>query len=147
MRFLKDNQHNVLSSLGEGVEFVGELTFTHALRVDGKLKGNIRSESLFVIGQKGKVEAEVTIKHISINGEFRGTIRASERVEIQKQGRVFGDIYTPCLIIKAGAIFEGKCSMTERKMGRGEEAAMLKIVDRGTEAAKTPYHAAGSTKP
>ena len=77
MKFTKDNQDDILSNLGEGVELVGELTFTRGLRSDGTIKGQIRSESLFEIGQKGKVEAEITIKRITINGEFRGTIRAS----------------------------------------------------------------------
>jgi len=143
MKFTKDNQDDILSNLGEGVELVGELTFTHGLRSDGTIKGQIRSESLFAIGQKGKVEAEITIKRMTINGEFRGTIRASERVEIHKEGKVYGDIYTPCLIIEAGAIFEGKCNMTERRTGRGEEPSILKVVDSGGEAGKSPQHAAG----
>ncbi len=147
MKFSKENQDDVLSNLGEGVELVGELTFTHGFRVDGMVKGKIRSESLLAIGQKGKVEAEVAIKKITINGEFRGTIRATERVEIHKEGKVYGDIYTPCLIIEAGAIFEGKCNMTDRKASRGDESAMLKVVDGGTDAVKAPHHAAGSAKP
>jgi cytoskeletal protein CcmA (bactofilin family) len=143
MKFTKDNQDDILSNLGEGVELVGELTFTRGFRSDGTIKGQIRSESLFAIGQKGKVEADITIKRITINGEFRGTIRASDRVEIHKDGKVYGDIYTPCLIIEAGAIFEGKCNMTERRASRGEEPAILKVVDSGGEAGKAPQHAAG----
>jgi len=143
MKFTKDNQDDILSNLGEGVELVGELTFTRGLRSDGTIKGQIRSESFFAIGQKGKVEAEITIKRITINGEFRGTIRASDRVEIQKDGKVYGEIYTPCLIIEAGAIFEGKCNMTEKRANRGEEPAILNVVDSGGESGKAPQHASG----
>ncbi|MBP1609495.1 MAG: hypothetical protein H6Q04_1730, partial [Acidobacteria bacterium] len=115
MKFKKDDQDEMNSLLGEGVEFVGDLSFTYGLRVDGVVKGKIRSESMLIIGPKGKVDAEVSIKKIAINGEFHGVICASDRVEIHKDGKVYGDIYTPCLIIEAGALFEGKCNMSDKR--------------------------------
>jgi cytoskeletal protein CcmA (bactofilin family) len=114
MKFKREEQDDMTSLLGEGVEFVGDLSFSLGLRVDGVVKGKVRSESMLIIGPKGRVEAEVAIKRITINGEFHGVIHASDRVEINKDGKVYGDIYTPCLIIEAGALFEGKCNMSER---------------------------------
>jgi cytoskeletal protein CcmA (bactofilin family) len=114
MKFKRESVDEIVSILGEGVEFQGELSFTHGIRVDGIVRGRIRSDSSLVIGPKGKVDAEVTIRRIAINGEFHGTIHSSERVEIHKEGKVYGDIYTPCLIIDAGAMFEGKCNMNEQ---------------------------------
>jgi cytoskeletal protein CcmA (bactofilin family) len=111
MKFKKEGAEEILSILGEGFEFQGELAFPHGVRVDGLVRGKIRSESCLIIGPKGKVEAEVAIRKVTINGEFRGAIHASDRVEIHREGRVYGDLYTPCLIIEAGAIFEGKCNM------------------------------------
>jgi len=115
MKFKKEEQDEMTSLLGEGVEFVGDLSFTFGLRVDGVVKGKVRSESILIIGPKGKVEAEVSIKRISIDGEFHGVIYATDRVEIHKDGKVYGDINTPCLIIEAGALFEGKCNMSDQK--------------------------------
>ena len=114
--FKKENAVEILSILGEGVEFQGELSFTHGIRVDGTVQGKIRSDASIIVGPKGKVSADITIRSISINGELRGTVRASERIEIHKMGRVFGDLYTPCLIIEAGAVFEGKCSMLDQNL-------------------------------
>jgi cytoskeletal protein CcmA (bactofilin family) len=140
MKFRKDSPDEILSILGDGVEMSGDLSFSHGLRVDGLVKGKIRSESTLVIGPTGKVEAEATIRKISINGEFRGIIRASDRIEIRKEGRVYGDLYTPCLIIDAGALFEGKCNMAERRP-KVEEPGILKAVE-PVESAK----AVGSDK-
>jgi cytoskeletal protein CcmA (bactofilin family) len=113
MKFKKENAEEILSILGEGVELQGELSFVNGIRVDGIIKGKIRSESCLIIGPKGSVQAEVNIKKILINGEFRGTIHATDRIEINKDGRVYGELFTPCLIIEAGAVFEGKCNMNE----------------------------------
>jgi len=123
MKFKSESADEIVSLLGEGAEFQGELSFNHGIRVDGIIRGKVRSESSLLIGPKGKVEAEVAIRRVSINGEFRGTIHASDRVEIHKEGKVYGDIYTPCLIIEAGAVFEGKCNMNENvdAQSRGAE--------------------------
>jgi len=114
--FKKESAVEILSILGEGLEFQGELSFTHGIRIDGNVQGKIRSDATIVVGPKGKVSADIAIRSISINGELRGTIHASERVEIHKMGRVFGELYTPCLIIEAGAVFEGKCNMLDQSM-------------------------------
>ncbi len=105
----------IVSHLGEGTELSGEISFTKGLRVDGAIKGKVRSDALLEIGPAGKVDAEINVRRILIRGEFRGAIRASERVEILKEGKVFGDIFSPCLIIEAGALFEGRCNMLDQK--------------------------------
>jgi cytoskeletal protein CcmA (bactofilin family) len=120
MKFKRESAGEILSLVGEGVEFVGELSFTHGIRVDGVVRGKVRSDSCMVIGPKAKVEAEIAIRRVAINGEFHGVIHASDRVEIHKEGRVYGDIYTPCLIIEAGALFEGKCNMNDHLAARAQ---------------------------
>ena len=134
--FKKENADEILSILGEGVEFQGELSFTHGIRIDGTVQGKIRSDASLVVGPKGKVSADIAIRSISINGELRGTVHASERVEIHKMGRVFGDLYTPCLIIEAGAVFEGKCNMMDQSTDpspRSNAGAPAAVAQAGSE--------------
>ena len=141
MKFNKKGQDEILSVLGEGVEVSGEISFAHGLRVEGCLKGRIHSDAFLTIGPKGKVDAEVGIRRIAVSGEFRGIIHASERIEIHKDGKVYGDVYTPCLIIEAGAVFEGKCNMSEKKGSKIEEGAVLKAVEPAGEPAKLAQQA------
>jgi cytoskeletal protein CcmA (bactofilin family) len=122
MQFKKGKDvDEIVSVLGEGTEISGEVSLTSGLRVEGVLKGKVRSDTILVIGASGKVDADMNVRRISIDGEFRGTIRASERVEIRKDGKVFGEIYSPCLIIEAGALFEGRCNMSEGKNANAGE--------------------------
>ena len=112
MQFKKGKTADEIAShLGEGTELSGEITFTNGLRVDGVIKGKVKSEAILEIGPNGKVDAEINVRKVLIRGEFRGAIHASDRVEILRDGKVFGDIYSPCLIIEAGAVFEGRCNM------------------------------------
>jgi len=126
----------IISHLGKGAELTGEISVTNGLRVEGSIKGKIRSEAILEIGPGGRVDAEVHIRKIIVNGEFHGTIHASDRVEIHKDGKVFGDVYTPCLIIEAGATFDGHCNMSnEKKPGsQREENAPLKTTGTSTPA-------------
>jgi cytoskeletal protein CcmA (bactofilin family) len=79
------------------------------------------------------VDAEVNIRRISVSGEFHGIIHASDRVEIHKDGKVYGEIYSPCLIIEAGAVFDGHCNMSnEKKSAAKEEKAPPKIAPADT---------------
>jgi cytoskeletal protein CcmA (bactofilin family) len=122
MQFKKGKaEDEIVSHLGEGTELKGEITFTKGLQVDGVIKGKVRSEALLLVGTAGKADAEVDVRRILIRGEFHGAIHASDRVEILKEGKVFGDIFTPCLIIEAGAIFEGHCYMLEQKKTQTEK--------------------------
>jgi len=136
MKLRKQLPDEIISLLGEGVEVVGDISFTHGLRVDGTIKGKIRSEATLVIGPKGKVEGEVSIRRVSVTGEFRGTIHASDRIEIHREGKVCGDLFTPCLIIEAGAFFEGKCNMSEQKVAKPAEGALLRAVEPPSESGR-----------
>jgi cytoskeletal protein CcmA (bactofilin family) len=90
-------------------EFKGDLVFRGAFRIEGHFQGTITSDSLLVVGEKGKVEADVKVGQLVINGEIRGTLQASDRVEIHEKGRVFGTIQTPRLVVEEGAYLEANC--------------------------------------
>ena len=103
----------IVSHIGEGAELSGDLIFANGVRINGVIKGKVRAEAILEIGPSGRLEAEVSVRKISIRGEFHGIIHASDRVEIHKEGKVFGEIFSPCLIIESGAVFEGRCNMSD----------------------------------
>jgi cytoskeletal protein CcmA (bactofilin family) len=116
---MKDNKRKdmdeskITGFFDDGTEFNGELKFRGSFRIDGYFKGKIESESMLIIGERGKVEADVNVSFILVNGEFRGNMRAAEKVEIHSRGRVFGTVQTPKLVIEEGAYLEANCSTSE----------------------------------
>ena len=121
MKLKRESPDEIVSILGEGVAVVGDISFTRGLRVDGAVKGKLHSEAMLQIGPQGHVEGEAVVRKVSVSGELRGVVHASDRVEIRKEGKIYGDVFTPCLIIEAGAVFEGKCNMSERKAEKSDE--------------------------
>ncbi|MBN1224062.1 MAG: polymer-forming cytoskeletal protein [Candidatus Aminicenantes bacterium] len=95
-------------------EINGDLKFQGSFRIDGHFKGNIDSESMLIIGENGKVEADIKIGFIIIDGEVKGNIQATDKAEIHSKGRVFGTIITPKLVIEEGAYLEANCQTTDK---------------------------------
>lgn len=108
---LKADGQSLNGFIDRGSHFNGELQFEETFRIDGRFEGKIRSGSELILGDTADVTAEITVKRVSINGALRGSVHASERIELLAHARVAGDITTPILKIEEGAQFEGTCQM------------------------------------
>jgi cytoskeletal protein CcmA (bactofilin family) len=117
--------------LGRGAEFEGKLTFEGTVRIDGKLKGEVFSDDVLVVGEGAYVEAEIDIGEIIIHGTVVGNIRARRAIEIHAPGRVKGDITTPSLQIAKGVVFEGRSFMEQATTGQLSAAAGPRSVPPG----------------
>jgi len=106
---------NDIALLCENTVFEGKLSFKGTVRIDGHFKGDISSDGTLVIGEHGIVEANIISNCVLISGEVRGKINASSSIEILAKGKVYGNIFTPSLIIHEGVIFEGSCRMDTTK--------------------------------
>jgi cytoskeletal protein CcmA (bactofilin family) len=88
------------------------LSFEGAVRIDGKFTGQIRGEGMIIVGEKGKVQAEIEAGVVMVRGEVHGIIRAKNRIEAYTPARIFGDLHAPVLVFGEGVIFEGTSHMT-----------------------------------
>jgi len=98
--------------LGGGTEFEGKLSFEGAVRIDAKFTGQIRGEGMIIVGEKGKVQAEIEAGVVMVRGEVHGIIRAKNRIEAYAPAKIFGDLHSPVLVFGEGVIFEGTSHMT-----------------------------------
>ena len=104
------------SFLGEGTIITGEIKFSEIMRVDAEINGTVTSDNgNLLVMEKGRIKATVQAGTIEVSGIIEGTVTARTSVKIHPTGRVFGDIYTPSLIIENGAVFDGKCHMNDGK--------------------------------
>lgn len=91
-----------------------EVTFEGVLHFDGHSMGNIRSAGgVLIVTKKGRVDADIDVGVAIINGAVIGNITASERVFLDSDALVRGDIITRRLSMRPGAIFEGDCMFTD----------------------------------
>jgi cytoskeletal protein CcmA (bactofilin family) len=107
----KQQSSDLNGFLDNGSHLHGELRFDASFRVDGRLTGTVESEGDLIVGEAGEVEGDLKVGQIFVFGTVRGTIRASRKIQIAPNGKVFAEIDTPALVIEDGATFEGRCSM------------------------------------
>ena len=98
--------------LDKGSHLKGELTFEETFRIDGKFEGRIPNGGELILGDSAEVDAEIRVERVSINGTLKGTVYASERIEIHPRARVTADLHAPVLRIEEGAYFQGTCDMS-----------------------------------
>jgi len=110
--------------LDKGSHLKGELTFEETFRIDGKFEGKIPSGSELILGDSAEVDAEIRVERLSINGSLKGSVHASERIEIHPRARVTAQLHTPVLRVEEGAFFQGSCSMSPESAPKLVEATL-----------------------
>jgi len=111
--FGKSNKPSPIDSLiGAGTTIEGNITFVGGLRIDGHVKGNVKAAGnkpgTLVLSELAKVEGEVDVAQIVVNGTVAGPVRATEYVELLPKARVTGDVCYKSIEIHVGAIVMGQ---------------------------------------
>jgi len=101
----------VNSILGDGSSFKGNIRVEGSMRIDGEFEGNLTVTESLIVGKSGTVKAEVEVGEAVIGGRVVGSVRASDRVELQTGSRMEGDVFTQSFMIEDGVFFRGSCHM------------------------------------
>lgn len=97
--------------IDRGCSFEGKLTFDGSVQVNGDFRGQILSDGTLIVGPEAKIQAEIQIDTIVVEGSIEGTIEAKQRIELRRGANVVGDIITPALMVEDGAMFQGRSQM------------------------------------
>ncbi len=97
--------------IGKNTLFKGTISGNGNIRIDGSVEGEILSESDIVIGEQGRVVAEIKAGNIFISGTVKGNVTATGKVSLTSSGRLTGDVHTSLLSIEEGASFRGNSMM------------------------------------
>ncbi len=105
-----------VACLGETIEIKGKISGEEDLQVDGKVEGPISLQGQrLTVGRTGQLNSEVAAREVVVYGKVHGNLRASDRVEIKKDGSVTGDVITARISIEDGAFFKGRIEIERGK--------------------------------
>ena len=97
--------------VGQGTRITGDLVFSGGLHVDGTIEGNVIAEegttALLILSEFGKIEGEVKVPNMVLNGEIVGDVYGSTRVELAPKARVNGSVYYNLIEMAIGAEVNG----------------------------------------
>jgi len=101
--------------LANGTHVTGTLRFEKSVQIDGQFEGKVESPGKLILGATAKVDAELEVGELEVEGTLRGEVKATQRILIRNGGLVEANIVTAKLAIETGAIFRGRCEMPEQK--------------------------------
>lgn len=105
-------QNRIDSLIGLGTRIEGDVSFTGGLRVDGEIKGNVTAvsdaASTLVVSEQARIEGDIRVSHLVVNGAIDGPVYASEFLELQSKAKVRGDVHYSRLEMHLGAVVEGR---------------------------------------
>ncbi|MDP1718322.1 MAG: polymer-forming cytoskeletal protein [Burkholderiales bacterium] len=121
-------QNSIDCLIGTGTVIEGNIAFVGGLRVDGYVRGNVLSADskpgTVVLSEQARIEGEIRVSHVVINGTVVGPVHAAEYVELQAKANVTGDVYYKTLEMQLGAVVQGR--LVYQEDAKSEKIVKLK---------------------
>lgn len=103
--------------IGAGTTVQGDVSFTGGLRIDGIVRGNVTTANgetgTLVVSEQARVDGEIKVSHVVVNGMVNGPIIANDFLELQAKAKVTGDIEYRTLEMHLGAVIQGRLNHAE----------------------------------
>ncbi len=95
--------------IAQEAELRGNVRFTGALQVDGRIIGDVETDQGLVrVSEHGYVEGIIKAPSVLVNGQVVGDVHASEHLELDAQARITGDLYYQAMEMVIGAQISGQ---------------------------------------
>lgn len=113
-------QNRIDSLIGATTRIEGDVLFSGGLRVDGMVRGNVSAlpeqPGTLVLSEHARIDGEVKVAHLVVNGTINGPVHAGETLELQAGARVRGDVHYKSIEMQQGAVVEGRLVHYESAM-------------------------------
>jgi cytoskeletal protein CcmA (bactofilin family) len=90
----------------------GDIKFTGGLHIEGVIKGNVHADndgsSMLQLSEHGRIEGEVNVPYIVLNGQVQGDVRSGVHIELLPKSQVTGNVYYNLIEMANGAEVNGK---------------------------------------
>ena len=134
-RNARSNASHETSLIARGTVIRGDLRFSGALHLDGRIEGTVFAEgedAMLTLSEHGQVQGEIRVPHAVINGHVTGDVHISARLELAAQARIDGDLRYHTLEMATGAQVNGRISRQAEESPRelpAPEAAATDLLD------------------
>ncbi len=140
MIFKRLRAPRITTVIGKGTQITGDLHFTGGLHIDGTVRGDVSATvddlATLTVSEEGKIEGEVRVANILLNGSVVGDIYGCQRVELAEKARVTGTVYYNLLEMAIGAEVNGKLTHSDDLQQR--RLSFNSDEDDDVEAEETP---------
>lgn len=100
------------SFIGSQTRLVGDVIFSGALHVEGRIEGNLRADE-GCLNLHGEVRGDIDVPHAIINGIVHGNITCLQHLELAPGARVHGVVTYVSMEMALGAQVHGQMQPAE----------------------------------
>ena len=119
------NQQNMIT---QGTTLVGDIFSEGDFRVEGNIKGNIKTSGKIVVGKTGVVNGSLEGENADFEGGFSGKLTLSGMLTLRSSAYIEGEVEIAKLSVEPGATFNATCTMKGgvKELNNIEEKTHLK---------------------
>ena len=103
-----NNQQNMIT---QGTTLVGDVISEGDFRVEGNIKGNIKTTGRIVVGKTGVVNGSLEGEDADFEGGFKGKLKLTGKLTLRSSAHIEGEVVIGKLAVEPGATFNATCSM------------------------------------
>ena len=121
---VKNKQKGSSTLIEVGTLIKGEVIFDNELFVMGEVEGDLNSDSdlaKLIVSKTGKVQGEIRVPNVVVNGTILGNVFASGNLEITGTARIFGDLHYSTIEIQGGSLITGRLVAGQVQLDSDEE--------------------------
>lgn len=97
--------------ISQGSVFCGDIESEGSFRIEGTLKGNLKTSGKVVLSESGKIIGDLECAEADIEGTLEGGIIVKEILNLKSSCDIKGDVITGKLLVEPGANLNGTCTM------------------------------------
>lgn len=105
--------------IGSDTVIVGEMRSEKHAKIVGRFEGKVYAKGELHVAGSAMCKADVEAATVTVDGGIEGDVNASQKVTLNAQAKIKGDITTDKMAVAEGASFFGMCAV-------GPDAAKMK---------------------
>jgi len=108
----KNKRSQIDTLIGQETHIQGDISFSGGLRIDGSVIGNVHAtgsgSSTLTLSDHGRLEGEIKVPNVILNGSIKGDVYASEYIELASDAKIQGNVYYRLLDMAVGSEVNGQ---------------------------------------
>ena len=104
-----------VTTIGRTIFITGEVVSGEDITIEGRVNGHLMvRDAALTIGEQAQLHADIRGTRVVVRGQLKGSIVASERIELEASASVEGSLSANRVVIADGSRFNGGIDMDQR---------------------------------
>lgn len=114
--------------IADGITITGDISGKGAIRIDGRIEGNIQMEKGVILGEKAEIIGSVKSSEVVVYGKMKGDLECKE-LYIKSTGKIEGNILVNAFSVEMGGKYNGTLKMTSNEIQLNEKRDLPKVME------------------